>query len=259
MFNLDKIYGKVDKIRNLRLVENNKTFRLMNNQQILELANRIVQEIEKSGCRTVISSECGSTPIIQICSKIAKYKNLSIDWFFFKTPRQLNVNLYEMMKYYLSEEELNEKIEIKGLLKTRQYFLNEFCKRINIQEYLYIEKVNLEEVLQNINKSFTDLSLDEVLIGTNIYNIFSNEFIFFDEYILSGTILRNFNFYTKIICKNAKFKIGAYAIFIEQIDKYENIQFSIYNKNTLLNSYTNGVYPYEDRIDFIRILLLHNR
>ena len=84
------------------------------------------------------------------------------------------------------------------------------------------------------------INVDEINDSTN-----------FDEYIYTGTILRNFNFYAKLICKNANFKIGAYAIFVDNINNFEQIQFSLYSKSTIMEGYTKGVYPYEDRIDKI--------
>lgn len=249
MFNLNNVYGKVDKIRNLRLVENNEKFFVMNDKQVYDLATKIVDKIEKSKFRTVVVSESGAAPLVRECDKIAKRRDLKIEWFSFKTPRDININLFEMIKFYLSEKELEEKNE-KGL--TRKENLKEFCQNINLEKYLPREEIKIDEVIKSTENEYLELtSLDEILLGTKLYEIFSKEFLFFDEYILSGTILRNFNFYSKLICKNSRFKIGAYTIFSENVENLTQIEFSIYSKLNILEAYQNGAYPYEDRIDII--------
>ena len=251
MYNLDNVYGKVDKIRNLKLVENNEKFSIMDKNQVYHLANTIVDKIEKSKYRTIVFSESGASPLVTECDKIAKKRNLQLEWFGFKTPRDININLYEMIKFYLSEKELAEKIKI-GEITTRKNALKEYCEKIDLEKYLPREEIKIDEVIKNTENNPLELnSLDEILEGTKLYEIFSKEFLFFDEYILSGKILRNFNFYSKLICKKAKFKIGAYAIFSENVDKLKQIEFSIYSKNNILEAYKNGAYPYEDRIDII--------
>ena len=157
-----------------------------------------------------------------------------------------------MIKFYLSDEELKTFININNEEKSRDEFLKEHCEKIDLNKYLPIEKVNVENVFNNINKEIDNLeSLDDILRETTLYDIFSNQFIFFDEYILSGTVLRNFNFYAKLICKDVNYKIGAYMIFTKNIEKYKQIQFSIYSEETEIEAYKNGVYPFEDRIDII--------
>ena len=111
MDSIERVYGKIDKIRNLKSGENHQKYELMNKTQILELAKYIVNQIEYSKYKTVVVSESGATPIIKICAKIAKDRNLKINWFLFKTPSQTKINLYEMIKFYLSAEELEKKKE----------------------------------------------------------------------------------------------------------------------------------------------------
>ena len=251
MDSIERVYGKIDKIRNLKSGENHQKYELMNKTQILELAKYIVNQIQYSKYKTVVVSESGATPIIKICAKIAKDRNLKINWFLFKTPSQTKINLYEMIKFYLSAEELEEKIEINQKIEKRKIFLKEICENIKIEKYLETESTKLEEIIKKINKPIETIHLDKILKGTQLYEAFSNDFLFFDEYIYTGTILRNFNFYAKLICKNANFKIGAYAIFVDNINNFKQIQFSLYSKSTIMEGYTKGVYPYEDRIDKI--------
>jgi len=244
---LDNVYGKVDKIRNLRLEENNERFYIMNEQQVFDLATQVINKIEKSKYRTIVFAESGSEPLIRICKQIAKRRNLEIDWFGFKIPRDIDINLYEFIKFYLSEEELNEEND----LRTRDELLEEFCKKINIEEYLPRKEIQVDEVICNIGRDYKINSLDEILKGTHIHEVFSKEFLFFDEYILSGTIVRNFSFFSKLVCKKSKFKIGAYMIFSENIENLEKVEFSLYSKNNMTDAFRKGVYPYEDRVDII--------
>lgn len=241
--NFDTVYGLVDKTRNLTLLQNGKKIQLMNNKQLLELAEKIVHEIKKTNIKTIVVSESGATPLVKVCSQITHKKNIDIEWFYFKTPRQNDINLYEMIKFYLSEEEQNV---------TRLEALKQHCKNIDLKKYLPLEEIKIEEVLSNINQKIENLdSLDDILRGTKIYEIFSQPFIFFDEYILSGTIIRNFNFYANLICKNVDYRLGTYMIIANNIELYKNIAFSIYSLENELEAYENGVYPFEDRIDLI--------
>lgn len=146
MYKIEDIYGKVDKIRNLTLVENGKKFRLMENDEIIDLARTIVDKIEKTKYRTVIISESGATPIANICMKIADSKKLNIKWFPFKTPRQTNVNLYEIIKFYLSSKEQAEIIEIDGKKNKRKEFLKQYCENLKMEDYINNEQTDIEDI-----------------------------------------------------------------------------------------------------------------
>lgn len=237
------IYGQVDKIRNLRLVQTGEKFELMNDNQIYELAEKIVSEIKNSNYQKIVVSESGASPLVNICSQIAAERKIELEWFPFKTPRQNDISLYEMIKFYLSKEEQTEE---------RMQALKQYCQNIDITKYLPLEKLEIKDVLKNINQKIDVLeSLDDILKGTKLYEIFSSPFLFFDEYVLSGTILRNFNFYANLICKNVDYKIGAYMVITDNLKEYENIAFSIYSLEKELEAYRNGAYPFEDRIDLI--------
>lgn len=247
MYSLDAIYGEVDKIRNLRLEEDNEKFVLMNERQILELAITIVEKIEKSKYRTVVFAESGSAPLIRICEKVANERGIEIKWFGFKIPRDIDIDLYQFIKFYLTKEELMQK---KGL-KTRAEILKEFCERIDLEKYLPRKELLIDEILREIGKEYEGDSLDEILSGTYLYEVFSKEFLFFDEYFLSGTIARNFSFFSKLICKKSKFKIAAYMIVSDNVENINEIEFSLYSQKNMMEAYRKGVYPYEDRIDII--------
>ncbi len=254
---LNKIYGPVDKVRNLRLVETGEEFELMNSIQVKDLAEKLINNIEIQKVQNIVVSESGATPLIRICKEEAEKRKINLKWYKFKTPRKNEISLFEMIKFYLSKEEQEQIICIKNNKEKRITFLKKYCENIDLDKYLPLEKVNIETVLGSLNTNSYDFeSLDLVLNGTELYDVFSKPFLFFDEYVLSGTILRNFDFYANLICKKANYKLGAYMIFSNNLKQYHNIAFSIYTQETKLQAYKNGAYPYEDRIDLVGYVYL---
>lgn len=250
---IEEIYGEVNKLGNFFDPNTKNTFKYLNDDDLIELANNILNRIHKSKYRTIIVSESGTAPLIDICKEIAKKNNMHINWFYFKTPRSKAINLYKLILYYLTEDEKNENITINNVKISRQKAILTLCNKIDFLDFLDDSPINVSDSVKQISQTniFNNEQLIEIIKGTELYNIFNSPFLFFDEYVFSGTVLRNFTFYANLFSKCANFQLGAYCILLDKAEEYNQIAFALYSNETKKECYKKGIYPFEDRIDII--------
>lgn len=245
MKNINKLFKIPNNLDQFTHPEFNQKFKYATLKETIYIAIEILSKIMDSGYKTVIYSESGTAPLIYICKKLCKKRNVSIEFIPFKTPRDININLYEMIMFYLTNLEKNELVD--GV--KRKDILYELCQ-INLDSY-FEKDFSIDDA---INNNIYDESLNEIkniLKDTYIAKLFKKKFLFFDEYINAGTILRNFKFYANLFGASSNYKIGSYCMFINNPKDFEIIDFTLYNKNTELDCYKRGAYPFENRIDII--------
>ncbi len=233
MVTLEQIYGNIKNLEPFTHPEYDKKFKFLTNKKIKRLAEKISEKIMSSGYDTVVVSETGASPFTFICQKLLEKQGKKINWLYVKFPRESTKNIYPVLKYYLGKE---------------SDVLKQFCEKINLPA----EKPILDRVLRNKPEQTKEQeAISKIFEGTEIANTLSKPFLYFDEYIDSGTTLRNAQFYFNFFTKNPHFKIISYMIFAGDDKKYEDIYFTLFNKNTRLDCYNLGVYPFENRIDLI--------
>lgn len=253
---IENIYGEVDKLYKYSY-QNNK-YKYMTEKQLIHTANKILENIQNTGVRQIIVSECGTYPLVYICKKIAEKEKLSINWFFFKTPRNQNIKIKNILLYYLSDSEKKTKLNVIGNSKkllTREEAIIQTLGEIRLIDIIDINKqIKPEVAIENIgkieNKEIHN-KINDILTGTKLHEIFNKEFIFFDEYVHIGTILNNFNNYASIISKKPNYRLGAYCTYVNEPGRYEQIAFSLYGLDNLEKCFLDGVYPFEDRLDIL--------
>lgn len=239
---MQELFGKVDNLECFTHPKFNEKFKFMNEEQSINLARKVLDKFLKSGYQQIVVIESGTSPLISIIKKLEEYKKSSLNLMQIKIPRDLDFNLYKWFETYLSEEELY----------SRKKSLKEVCDKFNLEDFIGKEKFSIYDSISD-NKVYSqeNKKFHEILKGTKLYEIFTNPFLIFDEYINAGTIIRNFNGIVRLFTDNPQFKLSAYCMFLDNPRNYEKIAFTIYDNDTELEAYRNGAYPFENRIDLI--------
>lgn len=246
------LFGKVDNLEMFIHSKFNEGFKFMDDKQSIKLAKDVLKRFLKSGYNQIVVIESGTSPLISIIKKLEEYKKSNLKLMQIKIPRDLDFNLYKWFENYLSENELNSVIEINNEKNLRREFLKRKCSNFSLEEFIGTEKFTIYDSVKD-NKTYSKIA-DEfypILRGTKLYEVFTNPFLLFDEYINAGTIIRNFNGIIRLFTNNPKFKLSAYCVFLDNPEKYEKISFTLYDNSTELEAYRNGAYPFENRIDLI--------
>jgi hypothetical protein len=247
-----ELFGKVDNLNMFVHPKFNESFRFMDETQSINLAKEILKRFEKSGIENIVVIESGTSPLIAIMKKLKEYQNCKFKIIQIKIPRDLNFNLLEWFNAYLSENEKNEEIEFEGKILPRYEALAKLCSKFNLEKFVGNDKFTIYDSIKNV-RDYDD-STEEfylVLAGTKLYEIFNKQFLLFDEYINAGTIIRNFNGIVRLFSKAPNFKLSAFCMFLDNPEKYKNIEFTLYDNSCELQCYRNGAYPFENRIDLI--------
>lgn len=239
---MQELFGKVDNLECFTHPKFNEKFKFMNEEQSINLARKVLDKFLKSGYQQIVVIESGTSPLISIIKKLEEYKKSSLNLMQIKIPRDLDFNLYKWFETYLSEEEFY----------SRKKSLKEVCDKFNLEDFIGKEKFSIYDSISD-NKVYSQENkrFHEILKGTKLYEIFTNPFLIFDEYINAGTIIRNFNGMIRLFTDNPQFKLSAYCMFLDNPRNYEKIAFTIYDNDTELEAYRNGAYPFENRIDLI--------
>ena len=249
---MEELFGKVDNLNMFVHPLFNEKYKFMNDIQSIDLAKRILLEFKKTGIKNIVVIESGTSPLIAIIKNLKEYKNDDFNLWQIKIPRNLNFNLYEWFTAYLTDKELEEKIEYENKKYSRKELLKKMCKEFCLEEFIGQEKFTIYDSIQDY-KQYDNSAEDfrKVLKGTKLSEIFSSEFLLFDEYINAGTIIRNFNGMVRLFTNKPKFKLSAYCMFLDNPENFEKIAFTLYDNSTELDCYRNGAYPFENRIDLI--------
>lgn len=211
------LYAPVDNLSHFVHPVYNRRFSFMTEKAVLELAVKVVESLERSSIQTVIISESGAAPLARICEKIASKRGYNWQWVYVKFPREPVADLFPVLSFYLSAEEKNMK---EVLLKTA-------CDSNNRD------------------------AITSVFEGTEIHTKLKGRCLFFDEYIDSGTTLKNALYYLPLLSKGIDLTIGAYYANLAAIPSTASVAFHLYDESSKEQCFTEGVYPFENRIDLI--------
>lgn len=246
---MKQLFGKVDNLNMFIHPKFNEKFKFMNEKQSVELSNKILSEFINSGFENIVVIESGTSPLISL---IRKKQKANLNLFQVKIPRDLNFNLYEWFKTYLTNEEQKQTIKFNGKESSRIELIKTLCENFDLEKFVGEEKFTIYDSIKN-QKEYDNSTKDfqKVLNGTNISKIFNQPFLVFDEYINAGTIIRNFNGIVRLFTNNPIFKLSAYCMFLDNPKNYEKIAFTLYDNGSELECYRNGAYPFENRIDLI--------
>ncbi len=236
-----KYYKNIDNLSAFTNPDFNCKFRYMNEKESVLLAKKITEKFNQTKHKNIVVIESGTSPLIQIIKNLKSLKDKNL--LQIKIPRELNFNLYEWFKFYIAENEF----------KPIEKEMISLCKEISLTSIIKEKKFT---IIDSINDNFEyDIfalkKFNKILKNTTLSKIFQDEFLLFDEYINAGTIIRNFNLISKLFNINAKFKLSAFCIFVDNYENYNKIEFSLFDKRNEFQCYNDGAYPFENRIDLI--------
>lgn len=236
-----KYYKNLDNLSAFTNPDFNCKFRYMNEKESVLLAKKITEKFNQTKHKNIVVIESGTSPLIQIIKNLKSLKDKNL--LQIKIPRELNFNLYEWFKFYIAENEF----------KPIEKEMISLCKEISLPSIIKEKKFT---IIDSINDNFEyDIfalkKFNKILKNTTLSKIFQDEFLLFDEYINAGTIIRNFNLISKLFNINAKFKLSAFCIFVDNYENYNKIEFSLFDKRNEFQCYNDGAYPFENRIDLI--------
>lgn len=249
---MKEIFSKVDNLSMFVHPKYNEKFGFMNSKQSVNLAKTIFNEFQKSHFKNIVVIESGTSPLIAIIKRLKEYENRQFNLIQLKIPRELNFDLLAWFSTYLNDKEKTEAVVYKKKKMPRIEALKLICEGFNLEDFIGKEKFTIYDSISN-KKHYNNQNKDfiDVLRGTELYRIFNQEFLLFDEYINAGTIIRNFNGIVRLFIKYPNFKLSAFCIFIDNPEKYKNIEFTLYDNGSEIECYRNGAYPFENRIDLI--------
>ncbi|HEY9786928.1 MAG TPA: hypothetical protein V6D17_16170, partial [Candidatus Obscuribacterales bacterium] len=91
-----------------------------------------------------------------------------------------------------------------------------------------------------------------IVIGqTRLAEILSQPFIFFDEYVDSGTTLRNAITFFKCYTPSVHMKLASYYVNVHNSESHENIAVALADAANQWKCHKLGAYPFENRVDLI--------
>ena len=249
---MDEIFGKVDNLSMFVHPKYNERFSFMDYKQSIKLAKTIFNKFQKSHFKNIVVIESGTSPLITLIKRLNEYKYRDFNLIQLKIPRELDFNLLAWFSAYLSDKEKEEAVVFRDKKMTRIDALKIICNEFSLEDFIGNEKFTIYDSIRN-EKKYNNRSKEfqDVLNGTYLFKTFNQKFLLFDEYINAGTIIRNFNGIVRLFSRNPNYKLSAFCIFIDNPEKYKNIEFALYDNRSELECYKNGAYPFENRIDLI--------
>jgi hypothetical protein len=271
--NLERLYGDVNNLQGLIHPKFNEKFKFISKEKLIELSGKLVKAIKKSGVKYVVVSETGASPLAFICRKILQKQGITVHWVYVKFPREAVFNQSAFL-YYLTDKERKEKINEKDFLelkniglslglsekqvvswknKNRSEIINDLCQ---LNNFLIIgtKLPDLSKILiavDNYQKNNFDKAFNLVFKKTSISRKLNQPFLYFDEYVDSGSTLFRATKYFQCLAQSPSFKILSYCVKINNSASYDLVYYSLYDRDTERAGYRLGVYPFENRVDLI--------
>lgn len=237
---LKHLYGPVNNLRPLVHPRYRQRFKFLNNQQIIALAKTLVDKITASGYSQIVVSETGANPLAYVCERIAKQRGLKIRWTYLKFPRELPDDLFSVFASLLKPKERKGRVDL-------------LRKEIR-SAGLVVKPRPLRKILDEVGFSKQDEQqkrVAKIFVGTNIAKILSKPFLYFDEYIDSGTTLAQLQLLVNYLSSSLSYKIISYFIKEHTLQKFSSVFFSCWDLDHELKCYRSGIYPFENRLDLI--------
>jgi hypothetical protein len=237
---IQTLYGPVNNLSNFVHPFYGRT-QFLTEPQIIEFAKKISDSIDKSGRKNIVVSETGARPLAYICEKLLD--DNGINWKYIKFPREPTADLFSIIDYYLTPKEK----------KKKGSDLKIDCQEIT-KDSLQLPKRNLSDIFKEVGKSSQNSlqkKISKLMNGTKIADFFGVPFLYFDEYVDSGTTLQNANMYFNYLSSNVDFKTVSYFTYISNSFEFNRIHFTLFDLDSQKECFRSGAYPFENRLDLI--------
>lgn len=268
---LEDLFGDVDNLSALAHPLSGARFRFLTDQTLLSLAERITLAITGSDSRTIIVSETGASPLAELCQWISTKMNERLNFQRLKFPREPIENIYPILAWYLTPEELDEALpeavtdhlsmiplaRVAGLHHNISLTRDEALKQLCIvmpPDMFKTGATSPETILANLT-SFTSSEFQRaariILAGTRLQKLLAGPFVYFDEYIDSGTTLRNAVTFFGCFVGFPDMKLATYYLNSMNSDELPRVLIALSDARDIHKCHAEGAYPFENRIDLI--------
>ncbi len=265
---LSHLYHHVDNLQCLRHPLWLRTFTYMSDRKVISLADCLTDTIIASGMKVVVVAETGASPYAEICQRILAYKGHQIIWKPVKFPREPVSSILPTVAFFLREEEKNTKLSPEQIRLLSTHGLKDVAFSTNDSRFHALEKicavmpsdfyssepVDLPELLNSVGQlcqtSFQK-SLSTIFSGTEIAELLKEPFIYFDEYIDSGTTFRNALTFFRCFVAQADLKTATYYISLPAPENHPKVLHTHCSVEDKPHCFDKGAYPYENRVDLI--------
>ncbi len=243
MKTIEELYGPVDILSGFISPEFQRGFEFFSNKKLLKYAEVMARAIRKSNRQQVLVSETAARPLAYVVEKLLQKSSVHVDWQYMKFPREPRENIFPLLNYYLSDP---ERKEVGSALEKA-------CESVPSPS-LYNKNKSLQKIFKEIGIREQDQwkkQISNIFENTEISKKLSQPFIYFDEYIDSGTTLQNAQMYYSYFTRNPDFLTMSYYTAIENSVDNDRILLSLYDKDSRRECFENGSYPFENRLDLI--------
>jgi len=249
---VSELYGRVDNMNNFTHPEYGK-LGYMSTDALIQLASQLTAKIASSGYETVVVSETGACPLAYLCEKLMEGKGVNVNWVYMKFPREPMRSVRSLVMYYLQEQE-KEEILSNGRKRMKRKDAIKTIDQSIPDNFYDVKKDSLQELLNKIGNEKSEIyqqNMARTLKGTRISTALNQSFLFFDEYIDSGTTLRSANHYFKFFVDKPDFKTISYYMNISGTKDSEGVYYSAFDLDSQAECFRKGAYLFENRIDLI--------
>lgn len=263
MPSLEQLYGEPDNLRGLIHPACNRGFRYFNDSEMIPFAVTAASTIRTSGIDRVVVAETGAAPYAHLCDRLLGTASDSISWLYMKFPREPLTTIFHVLDYYLGDEERNQQIRMTSQTEydeleqnsgswTRSQLLRAICARMPAQ-FFREGKADIDALLDTLALPAQmpfQRAVSCALDGTRISNFLKKPFIYFDEYIDSGTTFRNAIQFFRCFTPAPQLKTVTYFINVDE-PSHDCILHTSFPPPGRPDCYDSGAYPYENRVDLI--------
>lgn len=238
------------------------TYKLLSDTQLIQLAHRTVDVLLGMNIEQILVSESGAVPFARVCAYIAQKRQPKLHWYSIKIPRNIQQTFLPTFQAYLSLP-----IEALRLSHQSEHKISGFSFQKNSEHALLPESyfdsqgLSLKDILESLQNEVIFFERDYFLKRTRstaLAQILENKFIFFDEYIDSGkTLFQAFRFF-HLFSNALQFKVLSYLVKLPKADLNQDICESLYTNDDAFEAYEWGVYPFENRIDWLGYYYVSN-
>ena len=271
MQSLEALYGEVDNLHGFRHPMLGQQLHFLSDTNLICLADELTEAIVRSGCQHVVVAETGASPFAEICETIAAHKGSHLNWQRAKFPRDPVGNIFPVLNHFLTQEERKAnlspiQLSVLSALSpeapeelqftendTRIEALKRICQQMP-PDFFAVGPASVPDLLAGIGtakQSDFQSAVFAVLQGTELAHRFSEPFIYFDEYIDSGTTLRNALSFFRCFTDRLQCRTASYFINLVDTDRKQAVLHTLFNSASRAEGYLLGAYPFENRVDLI--------
>jgi len=243
------------------------SYRWLNSSQIIELAEKSLNQLVQLDIDQVIVAESGAMPFAKVCQWLSKKKGLNLHWYSIKVPRDIHDFLEPTIQYGLkqtvNEWKISENFDqtpvgFGARAEINPGMMGEVClpplsSELNAlleSKYFETPSLSLMEALRTAPKNPSHERLSSLTRESDLSKILAKPFIYFDEYIDSGKTLFQTIRFLNLFAEKLDFKLFSYMTKLpkSQVSDYST---SLFTAETEFDAYKIGVYPFENRVDWI--------